>query len=159
MKKLHNRNKNLHIVMKYLSQIKKSVHLKAVTAFHKIYFFWEFYEVFRLAAALFLFYHFYSNFLGYPRPTLKQWRGDSLTDLMRIKALYLILPKGHREPRNEVGFQCPVERIGGIRAENLPIQGRDTIPLCHSFPSLMKASRYIYTLKLSTLRSQNTFFS
>ena len=58
--------------------------------FHEICFFCEFHEMFRLAAALILFYYFLINYLSFPGPTLRHWQGDSLTDLMQIATVYLI---------------------------------------------------------------------
>ena len=50
-------------------------------------------------------------YLVVPRPTLGLNRGDTLTYPMLITALFQFLPKGHRDPRNVVGFRSPAELL------------------------------------------------
>ena len=53
---------------------------------------------------------FFNCYLAAPLPTLGHSQGDSLTNLMLITAFVHIQPKGHQEPRNEVGSLTQAER-------------------------------------------------
>ena len=57
------------------------------------------------------FFIFLQLYLAAPRPTLSHYREDCLTHPMLILALFKFHPEGHWNPRNDVGFRSPAERI------------------------------------------------
>ena len=55
---------------------------------------------------------FFNCYLAAPLPTLGHCRGGNLINLdVNHCVLFLIWPKGHQKPRNEVGSQRPSERL------------------------------------------------
>ena len=64
-----------------------------------------------------------------PRPTLGCWQRHKITIPIFITAYYVIWPNGNQEPRNEVGFQGPIEIISEIWARKLWPRERRTVPL------------------------------
>ena len=59
---------------------------------------------------------------------------------MLITTLFQVRPEGHREPRNEVGFQSLTGRISGIQAGNFPILNI----ICHPTVSLSPKVHWNY---------------
>ena len=53
-------------------------------------------------------------YLAALRPTLVIFKRGSLTHPMLITAILYFRPKGHQEPRNEVGSLSPAERLVGF---------------------------------------------
>ena len=54
--------------------------------------------------------------LAAPSSTLDRYRGDSLSYPMLITAFYHIRTEDHNEPRNEVEFINPAERLVGFES-------------------------------------------
>ena len=54
---------------------------------------------------------FFNCFLAAPLPTLGHYPEGSLTHAMYIAVFLHIRPKGHREPRSEVGSLSPAEHL------------------------------------------------
>ena len=57
---------------------------------------------------------FFNCYLAAPRPTLGHYRGGSLTHPMLITCVLHIQPKGHRQPRNEVGSLSSGKHLVGF---------------------------------------------
>ena len=58
-------------------------------------------------------YFFLNCYLTVPQPTFGHSQGDSLTNPMLITAFVHVWPKGHRKPRNEVGFLSLAKCLAG----------------------------------------------
>ena len=75
----------------------------------------------------------FSCCLAAPRPTLGYYRGGSLTHPMLIICVFLhIRPEDHREPRNEVEFLSPAERLVGFESETFRFWSPRLNPLGYS---------------------------
>ena len=78
------------------------------------------------------FFFFFNCYLAVPWPTLGHSQGDSLPNPMLIIAYVHIRPKGHREPRNEVGSLSPAERLAGFEPGTFRFLFQCLNPLGHS---------------------------
>ena len=76
---------------------------------------------------------FFNCYLAVSRPSLDHSRGDSLTNPMLITAFVQFRPKGHREPRNEIGSLSPAEHLVGFEPGTLceAIINKIPIPLAY----------------------------
>ena len=70
---------------------------------------------------LLIFLVFFNCYLTVRWPSFGHSQGDSLTNPMLITAFVQVWPKGHREPRNEVGSLSSTDRLLGVWTGNLPI--------------------------------------
>ena len=61
---------------------------------------------------------FLTCYLATERPTLRHWRGDSLTHPMLIIMQFLVRREDHGEPCNKVGSKILVERTSVIQTGN-----------------------------------------
>ena len=75
---------------------------------------------------------FFICYLAVPRPTLDDFQGDSITNLMLITVLLHVRPECHREPRNEVGSLSPVKLLAGFELGTFRFSLQRLNPLGHS---------------------------
>ena len=75
---------------------------------------------------------FFNCYLAAPRPALDHYREGRLTHLMLIICILYIRPESHREPRSEVVFLSPAERLVGFEPGTFRFSSQRLNPLGHS---------------------------
>ena len=77
-------------------------------------------------------FFFFNCYLVAPQPPLGHSQGDSLTKPTLITVFVHTRPKGHQEPRNEVGSLSPAERLVGFELGTFQFLLQHLNPLGHS---------------------------
>lgn len=70
--------------------------------------------------------------------------GNSLTHLMLLTALVKFQPKGHREPRTEVGSFSPTKQLVGFEPDTFQFLSHRLNPLGHSPGLLLPLNIYLF---------------